>query len=97
VVEHLEDNDGFVLHLRTADLRRLAMQSFDTGRADVLDRLLAPVDVALSRKEQTTVRTPWRSRSSRTRGWWNPTTQLFIEAWPAGLRAEVDRQRSHRQ
>jgi hypothetical protein len=30
-------------------------------------------------------------------GWWDPTTQLFIEAWPAGLRAEVDRQRSHRQ
>lgn len=34
LVEHLEDNDGLLLHLLTADLRRFAIQSFDAGQND---------------------------------------------------------------
>jgi hypothetical protein len=39
VVEHVEDNDGLLLHLLTADLRRFAIQSFETGQNDILEAL----------------------------------------------------------
>ena len=96
VVEHLEDNDGVLLHLLVADLRRFAIKSFDAGQSDVTDRLLALVDVAL-REGTDDVQNAMAVSFVEDTGWWDRSMQPFIEAWPAGLRAEVDRQRSHRQ
>ena len=96
VVEHLEDNDGLLLHLLTADLRRFAIQSFDAGQSDVLERLLALVDAAL-RDGTDDVQNAMSVSFVEDTGWWDPATQPFTAAWPAGLRAEVDRQRSQRQ
>lgn len=95
VVEHLEDNDGLLLHLLTADLRRFAIQSFDSGQNDVVDRLLALIDVAL-RDGTDDVQNAMSVSFVEDTGWWDPTTQPFIDAWPAGLRAEVETQRSQR-
>jgi hypothetical protein len=95
VVEHLEDNDELLLHLLTADLRRFAIQSFDTGQNDVLDRLLALVEVALGEGTDD-VQNAMSVSFVEDTGWWDPATQPFVDAWPAGLRAEVERQRSQR-
>src|SRR4051794_40704924 len=83
--ERLEDNDGLLLHLLTADLRRFAIQSFDTGQNDVLDRLLALVDAAL-REGTDDVQNAMSVSFVEDTAWWDSTTQPFIEAWPAGLR-----------
>ncbi|MFC5177764.1 DUF7674 family protein [Nocardioides taihuensis] len=96
VVEHLEDNDGLLLHLLTAHLRRFAIQSFETGQRDILERLLELVDVVL-RDVTDDVQNAMAVSFVEDTGWWDPATEPFIEAWPAGLRAEVDRQRRQRQ
>ena len=96
LVEHLEDNDGVLLHLLVADLRRFAIKSFDAGQRDVTDRLLALVDLAL-REGTDDVQNAMAVSFVEDTGWWDRSMQPFIEAWPAGLRAEVDRQRSHLQ
>lgn len=95
VDEHLQDNDGLLLHLLTADRRRIAIQSCDTGQSDVLDRLPALVDVVL-RKGTDDVQNAMSVSFVEDIGWWDPAVQPFIEALPAGLRAEVDRRRSQR-
>jgi hypothetical protein len=96
VVEHLEDNDGLLLHLLTADLRRFATQSFDTGQSDVLEKLLAVLDVAL-REGTNDVQNAVSVSFVENSEWWDPATRPFVESWPAGLRGEVDRQRRTRQ
>lgn len=96
VDEHLADNDGLLLHLLMADLRRLAVQSFEGGQSEVLDRLLVVLDVALSEGTDDVQNAIAVSFVEDT-GWWAPAMQSFIESWPAGLRAEVVRQRSQRQ
>ena len=95
VSEHFEDNDGLLLHLLTADLRRYAIQSFDAGQSDVLGRLLAVVDAAL-RDGTDEVQNAVAVSFVEDTGWWDPAMQPFIEAWPAGLRAEVERQQGQR-
>lgn len=92
VREHLDDNDGLLLHVLTADLRRHAIQAFEAGRSDVLSRLLAVVDAALREGTEDVINAMAVSFVEDT-GWWDPDMQPFIEAWPAALRAEVDRQR----
>jgi hypothetical protein len=96
VIEHLENNDGILLHLLTADLRRFTMRPFDTGQMNVLDRLLASIDIAL-RDGTDDVQNAIAVSFVEDTGWWDPTTQPFIEVWPPALRAEVDRQRGQRQ
>jgi hypothetical protein len=95
VDEHLEDNGGLLLHLLTADLRRFAIQSFDVGNGNVLERILALVDVALG-EGTGDVQNAMSVSFVEDTGWWDPAMQPFIGAWPTGLRAEVDRQRSQR-
>lgn len=96
VVEHLEDHDRLLLHLLTAELRHFAIQSFETGQHSILERLLALVDVAL-RDGTDDVQNAIAVSFVEDTGWWDRATEPFIDAWPAGLRAEVDRQRSQRQ
>jgi hypothetical protein len=96
VAEHLEDNDVLLLHLLTGDLRRFAFHSFEMGRRDVLERLLALVDLAL-REGTDHVRGAMTVSFVGNTEWWDPAMQPFIDTWPAGLRAEVHRQRSQNQ
>ena len=96
VDEHVEDNDGLLLHLLTADLRRYAIRTFDAGQTDVLARLLAVIDGAL-REGTDDVQNAMAVSFVEDTGWWDPAMQPFIEAWPEGLRAEVDRQRGERK
>lgn len=93
VAEHLEDNDGLLLHLLTADLQRFAVQSFEGGQRDVLKRLLALVARALQHGDDDVQNAMAVSFVEGT-GWWDSATQPFIATWPAGLRAEVNRQRN---
>ncbi|WP_193610394.1 DUF7674 family protein [Nocardioides lijunqiniae] len=96
VRENFADNDGeLLLHLLMSDLLRLAVSWFDQGMVDPLERLLAAVDGGLAEGDDYVKGAVAVSFVDDT-GWWESSTQPFIEAWPAGLQAEVDRQRSHR-
>jgi hypothetical protein len=90
--EHLEDNEGVLLHLLSADLRRYAIKAFDTGRTDVLQRLLGVLDRALVDGDEYVNNAVAVSFVEDT-GWWEPAMQPFIESWPLSLQAEARRQR----
>ena len=94
VGEHLEDYDGLLLHLLTADLRRFAIESFDAGRSDVLARLLRVIDAAL-REGTDDVQNAMAVSFVEDTGWWEPSMQRFIDTWPTGLQSEVRSQRGH--
>jgi hypothetical protein len=95
MAEHLKDNDGLLLHPLTADLRRYAIQSFDSGQSDVLDRLLAVIDMAL-RDGTDDVQNAMAVSFVEDTGWWDLAMQPFIAVWPSSLRAEAERQRNWR-
>lgn len=91
VDEHLRDNDELLLHLLTCDLRRYAVEAFESGQTEVLRRLLAVLDRAfLDGDDQVTnaVAVSFVEDS----GWWESDTRPFIESWPPGLQAEARRQ-----
>ena len=94
--EHVEDNGVVHLHLLIADLRRYVNQSCTAGQSDVLCRLLAVVDHALHNGTGD-VRNAVAEWFVEDTGWWDPAMQPFIEAWPPGLRAEVEIRRDRRQ
>ena len=96
VAQHFDDYDGLLLHLLVADLRRFAIQFFEAGQSDVLERLLAVLEVAL-RDGSDDVENAVAVSFVEDAGWWDPAMQPFIEAWPPGLRAEADRQRDYRE
>ena len=95
VAEHMEEFDELILHLLVADLRRYGFDEFDSGRRDVLARLLNVIDRALLDGAED-VNNAMAVSFVEDTGWWIPETQPFIEVWPSGLRAEVERQRSWR-
>lgn len=95
VVQHLEDHESLLLHLLIADLRRFAIQCFEAGQSEVIQRLLDLIDLAL-REGTEEVENAMSVSFVEDTGWWDSATQPFIEAWPPGLRAELDRPRNHR-
>lgn len=95
VTEHMKDNDELLLHLLVADLRRYAIEEFDSGRRDELGRLLSVIECAL-RDGREDVTNAMAVSFVEDTGWWDPGMQPFIDAWPSELRAEVDRQRHSR-
>lgn len=95
VLEHLEDNDGLLLHLLTADLRRYATEAFDSGRSDVLQRLLNVINRALVDGTEDVENAMAVSFVEDT-GWWDAEIQPFIESWPSELRSEALRQKKLR-
>jgi hypothetical protein len=91
--EHLEDQEGeLLLHLLTADLRRLAITWFEDGQSERLTRLLGVVDTAL-REGDDAVENAIAVSFVEDTGWWDPDMDRFIAVWPDGLRAEAQRQR----
>lgn len=91
--EHLEDQEGeLLLHLLTADLRRLAITWFEEGQTECLDRLLGVVDTAL-REGDGEVQNAMAVSFVEDTGWWDPEMAPFVAVWPEGLRAEAQHQR----
>ncbi len=95
VLEHREDNDGLLLHLLTADLRRYATEAFDSGRSDVLQRQLNVINRALVDGTEDVENAMAVSFVEHT-GWWDAEMQPFIESWPSKLRSEALRQKKLR-
>lgn len=91
VDEHLSDHGEVLLHLLTADLRRLLLISFEQGDDDLLNRSLALLDRALQTGDEE-LRNAVAVSFVEDTGWWEPSTRAFIESWPPGLRAELERQ-----
>ncbi len=93
VREHFADQEGeLLLHLLTADLRRLAVAWFQEGRTDALARLLDALDVALREGNQY-VNNAIAVSFVEDLGWWEPGMQPFIATLPGELANEVDRLR----
>lgn len=102
VAEHLLDQEGeLLLHLLMADLRRLAVATFEHGEADLLRRLLAVIDAGLGEGNEYVENAVAVSFVEDT-GWYDPQMQAFIATWPAlckprsiGRRAGVRSARHH--
>jgi hypothetical protein len=96
VDENFRDYDGeLLLHLLVADLRRFAIAAFDAGDFGTSRRLLTVVDQALADGDEALDNAICVSFVEDV-GWWDPAMQPFIASWPAGLTAEVERQRGAR-
>ena len=88
---HLRDHGEVLLHLLAADLRRLLLISFEQGDDELLNRSLALVDRALQTGDEK-LRNAVAVSFVEDTGWWEPSMRAFIESWPPGLRAELERQ-----
>ena len=96
VNENLRDQGGEVLlHLMVADLRRLALRLFEQADSDNLGRLLTALNQGLIEGDPEVENAVAVSFVEDT-GWWDQSMSAFIDSWPDGLRAEVERQREHR-
>ena len=92
VDEHLRDQSGeLLLHLLVADVRRAAVDAFQQGDGDLLRRLLDLLDRSL-REGDERVENAVAVSFVEDAGWWDPAMRPFIDAWPAALRAEAQRQ-----
>ena len=93
--QHLADQGGeLLLHLLMGDLRLLAIDWFRTGQAEALERLLSVLEQGLVRGDEYVTNAVAVSFVGDS-GWWEPETQPLVNALPAGLLAEVERQRSN--
>lgn len=90
---HLDEYDELLLHLLVADLRRVLTQAFRDGNVDLVRRGLDVLERALVTGEAGVVNAIAVSFVEGSGGV-DPGTQTFIDAWPAALRAEMERQRS---
>lgn len=95
VADHLAFNEGLLLHMLVADLRRLAIAMFERGESGSLDRLLSVLDRSLLEGDDSLENAVAVSFVEDT-GWWDPAMSAFMNAWPAGLAAEAERQRNWR-
>jgi hypothetical protein len=93
VREHFEDYGELLLHLLMADLLRLATELFNSGEFEVEQRLLTFVDMALRRGDEAVENAVQASFVEHV-GAFPEETPGFIATWPAGLRAEQERQES---
>ena len=96
VQEHIRDNGGLLLHLLTADLRRYAIEAFNSGASDVVRRLLSLIDRA-PREGTDSVTNAMAESFVEDTGWWDDEMQPFIATWPEGLKAEAENQRAWRR
>lgn len=95
VEDHLAYYDELLLHLLVADIRRLAIAMFERGQSEPLARLLRLLDRSLTEGDDPVENAVAVSFVEDT-GWWNPEVSAFMDAWPAGLAAEAERQRQRR-
>jgi hypothetical protein len=91
VDEHFDANDELLLHLLVADLLRLSVRLFHTGKLDELRRLLAFVDHCLEDGDAYVENAIQVSFVEHV-GALPEETPEFLATWPAGLLAERDRQ-----
>lgn len=96
LAERLRDQFGeLLLHQFVADLRRFAIASFEQGESERMHALLAVMDKALREGDEDVENAVAVSFVEDT-GWWEPAMRPFIATWPAGLKAEAERQRHWR-
>jgi hypothetical protein len=91
VDEHFDANDELLLHLLVADLVRLSVRLFHTGKLDELRRLLAFVDHCLEDGDAYVENAIQVSFVEHV-GALPEETPEFLATWPTGLLAERDRQ-----
>jgi hypothetical protein len=88
VAEHLDDNDGLLLHLLLADLLRLAVGSWHNGDTELSSRLLSSIDWALHEGDEYVQNAVCVSFVEHV-GAGEGETPEFIASWPEALTAEV--------
>ncbi len=88
---HAEYGDTVVLHLLVADVRRLAIATFETSRAELLTRCLDLLASGLSGDDAVSnaVSVSFVEDSQ----WWDPRMSPFIKTWPKELQDEATRQK----
>ena len=88
--DHLADQEGeLLLHVLTADLRRLAIDWFRTGRIDATERLLSVLDRGF-REGDEYVQNAVAVSFVEDLGWWEPEMQPRIETLPGALAHEIE-------
>lgn len=95
VADHLDYYEELLLHVLVADLREAATGMFERGESGPLDRLLAVLDRSLTDGDDSVENAVAVSFVEDT-GLWDPAMSGFVDAWPAGLAAEAERQRNWR-
>jgi hypothetical protein len=90
VAEHLDDNDELLIHLLLSDLLRMTVSTFDAGREDVTDRLLAFVNRCLREGDDDVVDAVSVSFVEDF-GAYPGESDALLARWPPDLRAELGR------
>ena len=93
VDEHLEYYDEVLLHVLMGDLLRWGVRLFESGEADLVDRLLAWVDRGLREGDEDVENAVAVSFIEDYGGFASETPEFFA-IWPEGLRAEHVRQKA---
>jgi hypothetical protein len=89
--EHRSFYDDLLLHVLVADLRRMALDLFESGDAEGLVQLLDVIDHGI-REGDDAVRNAVAVSFIEDTGCWEPAMQGFIDTWPPAIRTEADRQ-----
>ena len=92
IEEHLADNGELLLHVLMGDLTGLAWACQERGVSRAVEALLGVLDQAL-RNGDDRVENAVAVSFVETIGPWDPGVADFIATWPAGLRAQAERQR----
>lgn len=90
VAEHLEDNDGLLLNLLMSDLLRMCGDTFEGGREDVTDRLLAFANRCLREGDSDVVNAVSVSFVEDF-GAYPGESDALLTRWPPELRNELGR------
>ncbi len=94
--EPLAANDGLLVHLLVADLRRQAEAAHETHDFDLRDRSLVLMDSALADGDQALENAVAVSFVEDS-GWWEPGKDDYLACWSATLTEELNRQRGARE
>jgi hypothetical protein len=93
LAQSVDEFDGLLFHLFIADVRRFAIAAHERGDEATLHRVLDVVDRGLTDGDES-VRNAIAVSFVEDTAWWDPNMGPYISTWPAGLTAEVQRQRS---
>ncbi len=89
--EHLEEFEGEVLlHLLVADTLRYALDLFDGGDLETLERCLDVVAEGLESGDEYVANAISVSFVEDT-PWWDTAREPFMARWPSALRDEAER------
>lgn len=91
VAEHLDDQDGeLLLHLLMSDLLRFGVALYQGGKIDEAQRLLGFMDRCLLQGDEY-VQNAVQVSFVEHYGYGPNEPESFLDLWPVGLRAELER------